>query len=98
MKRSLPIKNVSADLAVLYFPAAPGKPVRTRCLNCSVSLSLSQPDPDLPEQLLGVCKTCKHWFLIHLRTGEAEGLLWQLPDIELIRHLFFEPRSHPFSQ
>ena len=55
MKRVLPIKKVSAELDVLRFPAAVERPVRARCVDCSLPLSLSQPDMNLPERLLGVC-------------------------------------------
>ncbi len=92
MKRDRRIKKVSTDLDVLRFPTALKRPVRTHCLNCSLPLALSQPDLDSPDRLLGVCKQCKHWFLIHLIADQSEGLLCQLPDIEVIReHSFDDP-------
>jgi len=90
MQRDLPVKKVSADLDVLRFPAAVERPVRAHCLNCSLPLSLSQPDLNSPERLLGVCEHCKHWFLIDLIPDLTEGILWRLPDIEVIRELSFE--------
>lgn len=92
MKRPLPIKKVSAELHVLRFPTTTDRPVKARCLNCSVPLALSQPDLDSPERLLGVCAKCKQWFLIDLIADQAEGLLWRLPDIEVVRQLSFEKK------
>jgi hypothetical protein len=90
MKRGLQIKKVSADLHVLRFPAPDEHPISAECLNCSVPLSLSQPDLNSPERLLGVCENCKHWFLIDLIPDQTAGLLWRLPDSEVIRQLTFE--------
>jgi hypothetical protein len=90
MKRDRPIKKISANLDVLLFPAAVERPVRPQCLNCSLPLALSQPDQDSPERLLGVCEQCKQWFLIDLIPDHSKGILWRLPDIEVIRQLTFE--------
>ena len=96
MKRPLPIKKVPTELHVLRFPAIVEHPVRAHCLNCDVPLSLSQPDLSSPDRLLGVCKQCQHWFLIHLMPDQTEGFLGRLPDIELIRHLSFDnPQAGP---
>jgi hypothetical protein len=92
MKRDPPIKKVPTELDVLLFPAALERPVRARCLNCDLPLSLSQPDLNSPERLLGVCKQCKHWFFIHLIPDQTKGLLFRLPDIQVIRQLSFD---HP---
>ena len=55
-------------------------------------LSLSQPDLDSPERLLGACERCKDWFLIDLIPGQTEALLWRLPEFEVIRNLSFDTR------
>ena len=34
------------------------------CPTCSGDLTLRQPDPDLPESILGTCYDCKTWYLI----------------------------------
>ncbi len=98
MKRDLAIKRVSADLDVLRFPAAVERPVKAHCLNCSLPLSLSQPDLNSPERLLGVCEQCTHWFLIDLIADHSEGLLCRLPDIEVIRQLSFDNPSQGTSK
>jgi hypothetical protein len=36
------------------------------CSHCSLPLSLSQPDVDLPGRLLGICERCKRWYLVEL--------------------------------
>jgi hypothetical protein len=87
MKRGLPIKKVPAELEVLRFPAPSEHPVGPQCLNCSLPLALSQPDVNSPERLIGVCERCKGWFLIDLMLDEKEGLLWRLPNSEVIRRL-----------
>jgi len=81
------IKKVSAPLDVLHFPAAIASPKGPSCLNCSCPLSLSQPDLDLPERLLGICEQCKHWFLIDMVPHEGEGTMVRLPEAQVIRSL-----------
>ena len=97
MKRGLPIKKVPAELHVLRFPAPSKHRIGPRCLDCFLPLSVSQPDLNSPDRLLGVCEQCKGWFLIHLIPDQTEGLLWRLPDVEVIRHLSFEdaPKDTP---
>ncbi len=34
------------------------------CPACSGALTLHQPDPQLPETILGTCGDCKTWFLL----------------------------------
>jgi hypothetical protein len=97
MKRKLPIKKVPAELHVLRFPAATERRIGPHCLNCSLPLSVLQPDLDSPERLLGVCEQCKGWFLIDLIPDRREGLLWRLPDTETIRRLSLEGSSDPAS-
>jgi hypothetical protein len=94
MKRERLIKKVSADLDLLRFPAAVEHPVSAHCLNCSLPLSLCQPDLNSPERLLGICERCKHWFLIDLIPDLTEGVLSRLPDIEVIRSLSVESVSN----
>jgi hypothetical protein len=98
MKRDRSIKKVSADLDVLHFPAAIERHVSAHCLNCSLPLSLSQPDLNSPGRLLGVCEQCKHWFLLDLIPNRTEGILWRLPDIEVIRQLSFDNPSDETSK
>jgi hypothetical protein len=93
MKRRLPVKKTSAALDMLRFPTADEHPITAQCLNCSLPLSLSQPDVNSPERLLGVCEHCKHWFLIDLIPDLTEGVLWRLPNTEVIRQLSFENPS-----
>lgn len=33
------------------------------CPHCEYSLTLHQPDPELPNRLLATCDDCKSWFL-----------------------------------
>jgi hypothetical protein len=45
------------------------------CPHCSEPLSLSQPDMDSPERLLGICELCERWFFLDLTTQQAARLL-----------------------
>lgn len=33
------------------------------CRNCGSDLGLHQPDPEMPERILGTCDECKTWYL-----------------------------------
>jgi hypothetical protein len=81
------IKRVSAHLDVLHFPAAIPSPTGPSCLNCASPLSLSQPDLDMPERLLGICEQCKYWFLIDMLPDQTEGTIVRLPEAQVIRSL-----------
>jgi hypothetical protein len=39
------------------------------CRRCASDLTLHQPDPEMPERLLGTCGDCKTWYLL---TDELE--------------------------
>jgi hypothetical protein len=49
-----------------------------RCPSCHEDLTLHQPDPQLPERLLGTCAECHAWFLI----PTVAGVMVRLPDQE----------------
>lgn len=34
------------------------------CRACGSELALHQPDPEMPERLLGTCGDCKTWYLL----------------------------------
>ena len=93
LERNYPAKNVSMELVVLHFPMAVDHFRRAHCRNCDLPLFLSQPNLTSPERLLGVCEECGRWFVIDLITDQTEGLLWRVPDTEVIRQLFVEDSS-----
>jgi hypothetical protein len=97
MKSKRLIKKVPAELDVLHFPAPDERPFGALCSNCSVNLSLSQPDLYSPDRLIGVCERCKYWFLIDLIPNQGARVLWRLPDIETIRCLCLENSSEQIS-
>jgi hypothetical protein len=39
------------------------------CRNCRSRLLLHQPDPHLPDRLLGTCDRCKSWYIIDAAAG-----------------------------
>src|SRR5262249_2284541 len=56
------------------------------CPDCSVPLSLFQPDEQEPSRLLGTCDSCSKWvFLVEVEPDWERGLLVELPDAETIR-------------
>jgi len=93
MKPDRPLKSISAELIVLRFPAINPDTISVRCVHCSTPLTLHQPDPGLPERLLGTCERCKHWFLMDLLPDQTNGVLVRLPDAQVIRELSHEAPS-----
>ena len=94
METNRPVRKVTANLEILRFPTPFASSVGANCLNCSWPLSLSQPDLNSPERLLGVCEQCKHWFLIDLIPEQSEGIIARLPETQIIRSLSHEnPRE-----
>ncbi len=79
--------RMAAELHFLRFPAVFEHPVRAECLNCSSELTLHQPDMEMPERLLGVCESCKNWYLIDLVRDVSQGVMVWLPDSEVVREL-----------
>ena len=47
------------------------------CPHCEYSLTLHQPDSDLPDRLLATCEECKSWFL----TNSDGVVLTPIPDM-----------------
>lgn len=43
-------------------------------------IALHQPDEGFPERILGVCRSCKYWFLLDLVPGKPEAVMVLLPD------------------
>ena len=67
-KGGLPL-NTALDV---YHPAESRKSIRRFvCPRCECSLTLHQPDSDLPDRLLATCDECKSW---HLATSEGTEL------------------------
>ncbi len=87
MKPKRRVIKASAQLHFLRFPALFEEPVAAECLNCASDLTLHQPDMNSPERLLGVCESCKHWYLIDLLPDLTDGVFMRLPDHEVIRDL-----------
>lgn len=87
MKPKRSVIKAPANLHFLRFPAVFEHPVEAQCLNCPSKLTLHQPDMELPERLLGVCESCKHWYLIDLVREVNEGVMVWLPDNEVVREL-----------
>jgi uncharacterized protein YbaR (Trm112 family) len=41
----------------------------TSCPRCRENLFVHQPDPEMPERLLGTCEACKSWYVIAAERG-----------------------------
>jgi hypothetical protein len=50
-----------------------------KCPDCRNGLDLHQPDPLLPDRLLGICPWCKIWVLIDVMDG-GQMILNKLPE------------------
>ena len=50
-----------SDLNLLFLPYCP---------RCEGSLSVHQPDPELPKRLLATCDECKSWYLTNDKVSE----------------------------
>ena len=87
MKPNRSVIKAAAKLHFLRFPAMFEDPVAAECLNCASELILHQPDMNTPERLLGVCESCKHWYLIDLVPDVSQGVMVWLPDKEVVRDL-----------
>ncbi len=87
MKPNRSVIKAAAKLHFLRFPAMFEDPVAAECLNCSSELTLHQPDMNTPERLLGVCESCKHWYLIDLVPDVSQGVMVWLPGCEVVREL-----------
>jgi hypothetical protein len=48
------------------------------CRACGSELDLHQPDPEMPERLLGTCGDCKTWYLLEGDLGCVEIAPWEM--------------------
>jgi hypothetical protein len=78
-------RSVSVALDLIHFSISPDDLDRLCCLHCRSVLSLHQPDEGFSERILGVCRTCKYWFLVDLVPGKAEAVMVLLPAGDFFR-------------
>jgi hypothetical protein len=89
--------KIKPSLDVLPFPASRQLARGTRCPNCTAYLTILQPDPGLPERLIGACEGCKNWYLIDMLPDVSEGTMLRLPEVQVIRNLSRENPSDGLS-
>ena len=77
-------RRVPTALDVIPFSTPSGDLAWVRCIKCSESLDLHQPESDFPDRLLGVCKSCRCWLLVELVPNKPEAVLILLPDGEWV--------------
>jgi hypothetical protein len=87
MNPSRSVDKTYTSLDFLRFSAPSERPIQGKCLKCSSELTIHQPDINLPERLLGVCESCKHWYLIDFGSRAKQGVIVMLPDIEFVLEL-----------
>ena len=74
-----PPTTITVNLAVRYFSAGHGLS-GFPCLSCDNSLDFHQPDPDLPQRMLGTCDACKSWHLLNFVADGPGAVLTLLPE------------------
>lgn len=53
-------------------------PANARCEHCDGMLTLHQPDPDTPDELLGTCDLCQTWYFVGLAASQTDPVLVEL--------------------
>jgi hypothetical protein len=71
--------------------ASIGRTTPIVCPNCRSDLCRLQPDVELPDRLLGVCRTCKTWFLL----DAVRGVMAVLAGPELLSTATVSDRQKP---
>jgi hypothetical protein len=77
--------RISASLDVIPFADSADEPSRINCSDCGGPLDLHQPDANSPDLLVGICESCRRWYLILADRGADEILMVLLPDREWFR-------------
>ena len=54
-----------------------------RCWDCETVLDFSQPNPEDPNRLIGICGDCGHWYLVERPEIESRLLMLELPQLTL---------------
>jgi uncharacterized protein YbaR (Trm112 family) len=73
--------SVVLSLNLIRFLSDPDSLHVIECPGCGDSLTVHQPDENLPDRLLGTCPDCRTWFLID---GATEVMV-KLPDESILR-------------
>jgi hypothetical protein len=76
------VQTTILTLNIQHVPDFRGDPVvpeSPACPRCRGELAVSQPDPEDPDRLLGICESCRHWFLIEESGANDPGMILELP-------------------
>src|SRR5438874_983801 len=79
--RGSPMTSIILTLDLIRLTPDPDDASELACPACHAVLVLHQPDPQLPDRLLGICEECRAWFLI----DAAGEVMVRLPDEDDLR-------------
>lgn len=71
----------SSHVTLTYFTIRSSQVAHLPCPRCRATLDTIQPNVDQPYQFLAICPSCRAWFRVETRPGEARGVLASLPEI-----------------
>ena len=75
------------SLTLARMPALIENLYQASCILCDGSLDLHQPDPGLPDRLLGTCAKCQRWYILELAPGDDEAVIVQIPEVrQFLKH------------
>jgi hypothetical protein len=69
---------------MLRFSTLPEDSGGGRCVGCDIYLDLHQPDAGLPERLVGICESCRRWYVIDMIPETDEAVMVLLPEGEAL--------------
>jgi hypothetical protein len=78
-------QSVTVPLEVNTLPLGHDELSLISCPKCQIPLSISQPDPGIPNQLMGACAGCGSWFGVWVKDEENEAVVVHLAIIDLMR-------------
>jgi hypothetical protein len=78
-------QSVTVPFELNTLPVPPNELTLIPCLKCETPLNILQPDPGIPDQLLGACGGCGAWFAIWIRDDENLAVVVHLSIIDIVR-------------
>src|SRR3954451_16505528 len=98
-------RYLSVGVIATVVQIVPNEPIRVGCLRCRSELDLQQPNPDVPDQLLGCCHRgcddCGAWHVLNASPEGTEAVVVLLPSASEFREAFLghaTPANQPWSE
>jgi hypothetical protein len=79
-------KTVTVPLEVTTLRHADAELASIACPKCQAALNINQPEPDIPDQLLGACSSCGAWFVVWIDGAENEVIVLYLAVVDFMRN------------